>query len=196
MNIFFLHSHPAAAARLLCNRHVVKMIVETFQLLYAAHHAYNTTSWRMRPYRATHVNHPMGRWVRLCAAHYDWTVRYASALLEVYSDRYPGRVHKCLAHLDHLRALGRPRGMPRCVTRRALRREFGPRLATQFPPSGCLGAPLCMGEALDECLVPGKTGYDLLASYRSYYARKASQWARAGRPMSWATRSGGARRVR
>ena len=38
MNIFYLHRDPHEAARLQCDRHVVKMILETAQLLSTAHH--------------------------------------------------------------------------------------------------------------------------------------------------------------
>ena len=38
MQIFFLDHNPIAAARALCDTHVVKMPVESLQLLAAAHH--------------------------------------------------------------------------------------------------------------------------------------------------------------
>ena len=37
MNIFFLHPNARRCARWHCNKHVVKMILETAQLLYTAH---------------------------------------------------------------------------------------------------------------------------------------------------------------
>ena len=37
MNIFALHQHPVVAAKQHCDKHVVKMILETAQLLSTAH---------------------------------------------------------------------------------------------------------------------------------------------------------------
>ena len=37
MNVFALHQHPIAAAKMHCDKHVVKMILETAQLLSTAH---------------------------------------------------------------------------------------------------------------------------------------------------------------
>ena len=40
MNIFYLDKCPKKAARLQYNKHVVKMILESAQMLCAAHHVY------------------------------------------------------------------------------------------------------------------------------------------------------------
>ena len=37
MNIFFLHRDPRIAARYHCDKHVIKMIIESAQMLYCAH---------------------------------------------------------------------------------------------------------------------------------------------------------------
>ena len=37
MNIFILHEYPVEAAQLQCDKHVVKMIVESAQMLCTAH---------------------------------------------------------------------------------------------------------------------------------------------------------------
>ena len=38
MNIFYLHSDPKTCASMHCDKHVVKMILETAQMLSTAHH--------------------------------------------------------------------------------------------------------------------------------------------------------------
>jgi lipopolysaccharide biosynthesis regulator YciM len=43
MNIFYLDKCPEKAARLQYNKHVVKMILESAQMLCAAHHVYGST---------------------------------------------------------------------------------------------------------------------------------------------------------
>jgi len=40
MNIFYLHSDPVKAAKVQYNKHVVKMILESAQMLCTAHHHY------------------------------------------------------------------------------------------------------------------------------------------------------------
>ena len=37
MNIFYLHPNPRKCARWACDKHVVKMLLETCQLLYTCH---------------------------------------------------------------------------------------------------------------------------------------------------------------
>lgn len=87
MNIFILDEDPIQAARDQCNKHVVKMIVESAQLL--------TTAWPpdVTPYRRTHVNHPCGKWVRHSLTNYKWLVVHAVELCEEYTRRY-GKTHK------------------------------------------------------------------------------------------------------
>ena len=40
MNIFYLHQSPYIAAKVQYNKHVVKMILESAQMLCTAHHVY------------------------------------------------------------------------------------------------------------------------------------------------------------
>ena len=55
MNIFYLSRDPVEAAKLQCDRHVVKMILETAQLLSTAH---VELDGEQVAYKATHKNHP------------------------------------------------------------------------------------------------------------------------------------------
>ena len=38
MNIFFLDKDPVISAQMMCNKHVVKMILETAQMICTTHH--------------------------------------------------------------------------------------------------------------------------------------------------------------
>ena len=89
MNIFFLHRDPIVAAVRQHNKHVVKMTLESAQLLCTAHHVLGGSA----PYKPTHVNHPCAVWVRSDANHYMWLYRHFAALSDEYTRRY-GRVHK------------------------------------------------------------------------------------------------------
>lgn len=102
MNIFLF------CVKLLFDPHVVKMPLETAQLLYSAwwvNRGGVPTS--LQPYKCTHRNHPSAVWVRSSPSHYEWLCRYGLALCREYTFRY-GRVHKCQAHIESLRALGFP----------------------------------------------------------------------------------------
>lgn len=102
MNIFYLDRCPVAAARMLCDRHVVEMIPETAQLLSTAHHELDGES---PAYKPTHENHPSAVWVRGSLLHYAWTVAHLEALGAEYEWRY-GKVHETIR--EHLASLKRP----------------------------------------------------------------------------------------
>jgi len=102
MNIFFLSLNPTEAARLHCDKHVVKMILETAQLLYTAHWVYESPLPE-GAYRKTHPNHPSARWVRESLVNYRWLCSLGIALCEEYTYRY-GKVHKTEHHLRWLTA--------------------------------------------------------------------------------------------
>lgn len=80
MNIFFLATEPEEAARHHWDKHVVKMILETAQILKAASGA---SAWQ---------NHPCSRWAKASLANYRWLARLGIALLKEYELRY-GKVH-------------------------------------------------------------------------------------------------------
>ncbi len=86
MNIFVLDVDPVAAATMLCDQHVVKMTLETAQLLCSAHNK--------APYKRTHYNHPCAVWTRASAANYMWLCSYGITLAKEYTHRF-GRCHAC-----------------------------------------------------------------------------------------------------
>lgn len=93
MNIFYLDHDPVEAARAQCNKHVVKMILESAQMLCTAHHACPSDAERPEKfYKQAHLNHPSTIWVRTTTANYEWMIIHALALCEEYTLRY-GKVH-------------------------------------------------------------------------------------------------------
>ena len=89
MNIFVLHRDPTIAATMACDKHVVKMIVETAQMLC-------TVAWKQdvpAHYRATHQNHPCTRWAGESQANWDWLIKYGLSLCAEYTKRY-SKIHK------------------------------------------------------------------------------------------------------
>ena len=73
MNLFYLDRDPVEAARMQCDRHVVKMILETAQMLSTAH---IELDGKQVAYKATHKNHPSTVWVRSSSLAYNWTWRH------------------------------------------------------------------------------------------------------------------------
>ena len=99
MNIFFLDRDPAKAAEMQVNKHVIKMILESAQMLCTAHH--ELYSFHTAFYKPTHKNHPCSIWVRESRDHYKWLYHHMMALGSEYTRRY-GKNHKTIMKLGHI----------------------------------------------------------------------------------------------
>lgn len=103
MNIFFLSLSPKEAARLHCDKHVVKMIIETAQLLYSAHWLLNPENLPDFAYKLAHKNHPCSIWVRKSLENYLWLCSLGLWLCEEYQYRYgEHKIHKTEFHIKWL----------------------------------------------------------------------------------------------
>jgi len=123
MNIFILNNDPVLAAQEQCDKHVVKMIVESAQMLSTVHRMLDGTMerrpsksgamlqyWKLHDdredivYKACHFNHPSTIWTRESKANYDWHYKHFIGLCDEYTYRY-GKVHstdtKLRKHLVH-----------------------------------------------------------------------------------------------
>lgn len=89
MNIFYLDSNPRKCAEYHNNKHVVKMILETAQLLCGSHWVTGGEA----PYKLSHKNHPCSIWVREDLNNYLWLCELGLELCSEYTDRY-GKRHK------------------------------------------------------------------------------------------------------
>lgn len=125
MNIFVLHNKPRKAARWHADKHVVKMLLESVQMLYTAHwiavfpvlltqkapiHVSKLQKTlpippplrrapAAKPYRPVHVHHPCSVWVRTSRANYQWLADLALALAQEHAFRWPASPpHSCTAH--------------------------------------------------------------------------------------------------
>lgn len=110
MNVFYLHSDPVECAKMHCDKHVVKMIIEYAQLLSTAHRVLDGNQyiddssgrrikrWSLPDereqlyYKASHINHPSAVWTRTNNGNYTWLNQLFIALCKEYTHRY-GRVH-------------------------------------------------------------------------------------------------------
>lgn len=92
MNIFVLHKTPEGSAQYQCDKHVVKMVLETAQILCSVF--YHNSIVENIPYRLTHANHPCCVWARESRGNFEWLLNHFFALLSEYNTRY-GKAHKC-----------------------------------------------------------------------------------------------------
>lgn len=92
MNIFVLSTNPIEAAIYQCDKHVIKMCLETAQIL---------STVAGGPYKPTHVNHPCVLWAKKNRTNYNWLVKHGLALCQEYTYRY-GKEHKCEAVIRSL----------------------------------------------------------------------------------------------
>ena len=107
MNIFYLHEDPVKAAEMQYNKHVVKMILESAQMLCTAHRYYGNEDV---PYKTAHLNHPSTIWCRQNSRQYYWLFHHMIALGNEYTKRYDKThltITKCFDALQYC-----PVGMP------------------------------------------------------------------------------------
>lgn len=174
MNIFVLDQNPSIAASMMCDKHVVKMIVESCQLLSTAHHVLDgqevTINTGKRKYRthicslpnickATMINHPCTIWTRKTRANYAWLYQHAYALCREYTNRYV-KTHSMEKMLD------------------------GP--LNEIPKNINAGGLTEFAQAMPDAY----KNQDAIAAYRAYYlGEKArfAKWRMGNIPTWWLT---------
>ena len=149
MNIFCLDKDPVKAAQMMCDKHIVKMILESAQLMCTAHRELDVSNTIMPEYdnllyKSTHKNHPSAIWVRESAYNYRWLYLHWVAMNDEYKLRYNKKVnHKSFDRLN----------------------EFLKNPPNNAPLNkiGTLPTPAMP----NECKIPG----DVVESYRNYYIK-------------------------
>ena len=173
MNIFILDNDPVIAAQMQCDKHVVKMVVESAQMLSTVHRMVDGVMER-RPsksgsmlqyfyldddredllYKACHFNHPSTVWTRESMHNYRWHYVHFAALCDEYTYRY-GKVHSTDAKL-----------------RKALSK-----LPQNIPVKKMTPFKLTMA-SFPECITE-----DAVESYRNFYMTKQKRFT-----MAWTKR--------
>jgi hypothetical protein len=120
MNIFFLDWDVEKNAQYHCDKHVVKMILETAQLLCGVHHMTDQVHEQV-PYKLSHKNHPCAIWARESLTNYLYLGELGLELSREYTHRY-GKKHKsqeiiewCLMNKPEIQDIGfttPPKAMP------------------------------------------------------------------------------------
>ena len=176
MNIFYLHPAPLRAAEMHCDKHCVKMILETAQMLCTAHRTLDGDEQadKLGMYKTAHLNHPSTQWVRGSLLQYEWTYHLFKFLCDEYTYRF-NKVHKTDAKLRE--ALKEPPYFLRWV----LRANSNPPLVPSSSINTYTQPPQCMP---DQYKVPD----DAVKAYRNYYiGEKAyfAKWAYTRTPEWW-----------
>jgi len=176
MNIFYLDRDPHKAATFHGDKHVIKMILESAQMLSTAHRILDGTQTiekhnnRKRSrytlsdelegvlYKPTHINHPCSVWVRESAQNYHYLYSLFFSLCKEYTFRY-GKVHKSESLKDHLYLL------PKSINHGALTKP-----ALAMPDDYKLDCPI--------------------ASYKNYYIKEKyangiAQWNKTRKKPEW-----------
>lgn len=160
MNIFMLDGDPKIAAQSHCDKHIVKMPLETAQLMCTALWLNGVPAH----YKQTHINHPMSIWVRQGKINWEWTYELGIYLCKEYTFRY-GRRHACQSVIE------------RCMNDSIYN---CPQLSFHLGNSGNI-VPLCMP---DQYKVVG----DPVQSYRNYYIfgkRDIATWNKTRAKPTW-----------
>tara|TARA_R100000742_G_C4252390_1_gene70579 strand:- start:295 stop:792 length:498 start_codon:yes stop_codon:yes gene_type:complete len=101
MNIFYVDKDPAKAAIYLPDKLVVKMPLESAQMLSTVHRVYNGDEYcdLLGLYKTAHLNHPCTIWARESVMNYKWLYMHFVALSHEYNRRY-GKVHASYRKLN------------------------------------------------------------------------------------------------
>ncbi len=164
MNIFALHRNPLIAAKMMCDKHVVKMILESAQILSSVKRfidgtrhefAKNKFIWKLDNsfedetiYRAGWLKHPSTLWAMKSRKNYVWLWHHFKFLNDEFKRRFQKPDHKSFALLGEILKTP-PKNLP------IIRKNV---LPTPAMP--------------EECLIYKNNEINVVASYRNYYVQK------------------------
>jgi hypothetical protein len=152
VNVFILDENPALAARYHMDVHVVKMVLESAQLLSTCFLHFDIVGDKSKVYKPTHLNHPCSVWLRESFSNVVWLYQLLKELLYEYTYRF-GRIHACSRLVPYF---------SRCLTKLSKQQ-----LDTGLSPF----AQAMPDEYRNECPV---------VAYRTYYLEKKVYMKRAG----------------
>ena len=161
MNIFVLDTDPHAAARMMCDKHIPKMLVESAQMMASAlrRHGVDESELpltrRGTPYKMSFPHHPCTKWVGDSYQNFMWLYEHAKAISQEYLKRFGNR-----------------RGTHRTVrTIREMHQAFDKHFVTfDFPEDGLTPFALAMPEEYQS--------EDPVKAYRAYYKADKSYFAK------------------
>ena len=98
MNIFVLDTDPGTAAEYHCDKHVIKMILESAQMLCTVCNQHD----RQTPYLSAHPKHPCTLWAGNSLSNWLWLKELAKWLNNEYLWRYDKAPHKSWEVIEKL----------------------------------------------------------------------------------------------
>ena len=100
MNIFYFYKSPTLSAQAQPDKMLVKMPLETAQMLCTAHRELDGNEYADEQglYQRAYWNHPCTIWARESSANYWWLYSHFIALGSEYTYRY-GKIHKSIREL-------------------------------------------------------------------------------------------------
>ena len=107
MNIFVLDDDPAIAAQMMCDKHIPKMVTETFQMLGSALRRHGATDEQMpltkkgTPLIGGYKHHPATKLAGETKTNFVWLCLHGRALCQEYQFRY-GKTHSCHDGIDQM----------------------------------------------------------------------------------------------
>ena len=175
MNIFYVDKNPETAAKMMCDKHIIKMILESAQMLCTAKRVldgkeyFDTTKngrkikrWRLDDpdeesiiYKAGWLGHPSTQWVMKSAYNYVWLYNHMMALNQEYKLRWQKKVNH--TSIDKLSFILR-----------------NPPKNARIDVMGTDATPAMP----DHCKIPG----DVVGSYRKYYILEKRRFAKWEKP--------------
>jgi len=176
MNHFILHEDEWESARMHCDKHVVKMPVETAQMMASALRRAGATDQDFinfgavtkagTPYKGGYANHPCTIWTGDSLENFEWAYKHGIALCYEFTERYE-KHHACLKPI-------------------AMMRHMSEALNLKWDKCGLTPFAQAMP---DEYKVTTGWGYDeAIEAYRSYYIgekHSIAQWERGTPAPHW-----------
>ena len=171
MNIFFIDSHPDQAAIYMMDKHIVKMPLESAQMLSTAHRLLdgkltqsdskqvyllegesllNSEIQNQKCYKVAHKAHPCTIWTIKTAGNYLYHLNFLVAMLKEYKRRY-GRTHSVEKLLPFLK------NIPKNISEPSVLHKITP------PP---------------QCMPDKYKHEDLATAYRNFYAGEKFHFAK------------------
>jgi hypothetical protein len=152
MNIFHLSSNLTECAQFHVDRWTPKLALEAAQCLSNQH------DLAIAPYRRSHINHPISKWIAESSGNYLYTCQYAKAICQEYTYRY-GKIGKVEPIIDWLAS----------------------NIPSHIPEGNFANPPRCFGSYQD--LIPVTDCY--ITDYRNYVniAKKhLFKWTKRDKP--------------
>ena len=91
MNLFILDENIKKSVSYYCDKHIVKMILESAQMLCTVQRLYHNDNPLL--YKSTHINHPCVKWCSQSVNNYNYLLIYWIEMNKEYSRRY-NKIHK------------------------------------------------------------------------------------------------------